>query len=219
MRRLVLARTTSRSSTVERKKGHSLYMPWSLSMFPAAICSLIAVPTPSQTGSCRRDWVHAKIQGMARSASMPPTLLLLGREPMLRALSSCSGVMARNRSTKAGVSKTMLRYTWQLLSASVSMRARDSCDGGSGGASVARRTDTVYLSMVCEAMEGRPKKRSITSPCTVTRIQPCTDPAGCDSVARYCGPPPLPTEPPRPWNRLSLMPYRMDNSTSASCAL
>ena len=40
--------------------------------------------------------------------------------------------------------------------------------------------------------------------CSVIRRVPWTDPGGCDCIARYMGPPPRPTVPPRPWNSVSL---------------
>ena len=40
--------------------------------------------------------------------------------------------------------------------------------------------------------------------CSVIRRVPWTDPGGCDWIARYMGPPPRPTVPPRPWNSVSL---------------
>jgi hypothetical protein len=55
-------------------------------------CSM-ASPTPSQTGRWKRVCVQAKIQGMARSVSMPPPVRrLAGREPMFIAPSSATGV-------------------------------------------------------------------------------------------------------------------------------
>mmetsp|Transcript_4918 Transcript_4918/g.10909 ORF Transcript_4918/g.10909 Transcript_4918/m.10909 type:complete len:266 (+) Transcript_4918:1153-1950(+) len=53
----------------------------------------------------------------------------------------------------------------------------------------------------------------------VTRSLPLMEPAGCERMARYCGPPPRPTDPPRPWKRLSLILWRAAISTSASWAL
>jgi hypothetical protein len=43
--------------------------------------------------------------------------------------------------------------------------------------------------------------------CTVTRMLPLMVLGGCDRMARWVGPPPRPTVPPRPWNSVSLMSY------------
>ena len=52
-----------------------------------------ASPAPSHTGRWKRVCVQAKIQGIARSVSMPPPALrLLGREPMFMVPSSATGV-------------------------------------------------------------------------------------------------------------------------------
>ncbi len=59
----------------------------------------------------KETWVHANIQGIARNVSMPPLApRLAGRDPILRPLSSCSGVMERKYSTKLGVSYTIFLY-------------------------------------------------------------------------------------------------------------
>ena len=52
-------------------------------------------------------------------------------------------------------------------------------------------------------MSGRPNFAWIISPCSVTRSVPSIEPGGCDRIARYVGPPPRPTLPPRPWNSVT----------------
>ena len=44
------------------------------------------------------------------------------------------------------------------------------------------------------------------STCSVMRREPCTLPGGCDWMARWEGPPPRPTVPPRPWNSVNFTP-------------
>jgi hypothetical protein len=41
----------------------------------------------------------------------------------------------------------------------------------------------------------------ITSPCSVIFTSPSTVPKGSAMIASYVGPPPRPTEPPRPWKK------------------
>mmetsp|Transcript_2993 Transcript_2993/g.10136 ORF Transcript_2993/g.10136 Transcript_2993/m.10136 type:complete len:255 (-) Transcript_2993:333-1097(-) len=57
------------------------------------------------------------------------------------------------------------------------------------------------------------------SPCSVTRRRPSTDPGGCDWMARYMGPPPRPTDPPRPWKRVSATPNSLHTFTISCCDL
>lgn len=46
-----------------------------------------------------------------------------------------------------------------------------------------------------------------------------TEPGGWDCMARYVGPPPRPILPPRPWKRVTLMPYSLQAATTSSWAL
>src|SRR5678815_2299903 len=58
-----------------------------------------------------------------------------------------------------------------------------------------------------------------TSPCSVMRILPCTDPAGCAAIARPSGAPPRLTEPPRPWKNTIGTPDSPPTRVSFRCAL
>jgi hypothetical protein len=57
-------------------------------------------------------------------------------------------------------------------------------------------------------MTGSPYLAKITSPCSVTLNRPFTEPGAWASTARPAGPPPRPSAPPRPWNRVSRIPRR-----------
>ena len=54
----------------------------------------------------------------------------------------------------------------------------------------------------------------MTSPCSVNLISPSRTPLGWATMASYVGPPPRPTEPPRPWN--SCMPTPACSNTGLS---
>ena len=58
----------------------------------------------------------------------------------------------------------------------------------------------------------------MTSPCSVILIWPSTDPHGSATSASYVGPPPRPTEPPRPWNKRSFTPCFIATSRRVRCA-
>ena len=65
------------------KKGHSLYICCNRGSLPASMYFCRARPFPSHTGRSSRVCVQAKIQGIARSVSMPPyARRLAGRLPM-----------------------------------------------------------------------------------------------------------------------------------------
>ena len=58
----------------------------------------------------------------------------------------------------------------------------------------------------------------MTSPCSVIFIAPSTDPHGSAMSASYVGPPPRPTDPPRPWNKQSFTPCFLATSRKDLCA-
>jgi len=58
-----------------------------------------------------------------------------------------------------------------------------------------------------------------TSPCSVMRILPWIEPAGCAAIARPVGAPPRLTEPPRPWKKAIGTPISFPTRVSLICAL
>src|SRR6202142_1314999 len=58
----------------------------------------------------------------------------------------------------------------------------------------------------------------MTSPCSVTLKRPSTDPGAWLSTARFAGPPPRPSAPPRPWNSVKVMPCRFAQAALAAWA-
>ena len=54
--------------------------------------------------------------------------------------------------------------------------------------------------------------------CSVMRREPCTLPGGCDWMARWEGPPPRPTVPPRPWNSVIFTPASLHTWTGRPAA-
>src|SRR6476646_3753915 len=46
----------------------------------------------------------------------------------------------------------------------------------------------------------------MTSPCSVSLRRASTEPGACPRIARFVGPPPRPSAPPRPWNRVRSTP-------------
>src|SRR4051812_46312578 len=58
----------------------------------------------------------------------------------------------------------------------------------------------------------------ITSPCSGILTWPSTVPDGSAMIASYVGPPPRPTEPPRPWKNVSRTPCRRATSRVRRCA-
>uniref|UniRef100_A0A7C9AN56 Uncharacterized protein n=1 Tax=Opuntia streptacantha TaxID=393608 RepID=A0A7C9AN56_OPUST len=94
------ANTISTKSIVTLKKGHMLYISLSKLRFRGSfsITYLNAAPKPSHTGRWNRVWVHAKIQGIARSDSIPPLGFLFdGRLPMFMRPYSVSGVTCNRK--------------------------------------------------------------------------------------------------------------------------
>ena len=62
-------------------------------------------------------------------------------------------------------------------------------------------------------MASWPYRAKITSPCSVTLNDPLTEPGAWASTAA-AGPPPRPSAPPRPWNRVSRMSCAAAHSVS-----
>src|SRR5699024_8237497 len=90
--------------------------------------------------------------------------------------------------------------------------------GTGGGNKVASNTEAKYKFKFCAATSGKPYLKRITSPCSVVRKRPATEPGGCDSIASWAGPPPRPTVPPRPWNNSSSICCCSHTATSSSWA-
>ncbi|BAD73102.1 unknown protein [Oryza sativa Japonica Group] len=219
-----LAKTISRRSMVTRKKGHSSYISRSVARPPpASLCCMAclnAAPKPSHTGRWNRVCVHAKIHGMARSDSMPPPGFRFdGRLPMFIRPYSVSGVAARKYSTKRGSWNTMERYSSVATVAMSSSRRRHSGFGDTGGFMPCSRVAAVNLCSVRKQRFSSPNDFSMTSPWTVTRSEPLTVFGGWDRMARWLGPPPRPTVPPRPWKMVSFTPCRSATPTISSWAL
>ena len=57
-----------------------------------------------------------------------------------------------------------------------------------------------------------------TSPCSVMRSSPVKLSMGWAKMARWVGPPPRPTVPPRPWKRRRVTPHSRATWCSARCA-
>ena len=66
-------------------------------------------------------------------------------------------------------------------------------------------------------MTGLPYRAKITSPCSVTLNRPSTEPGAWASTARPAGPPPRPSAPPRPWNRVSRTAWSAAQRASRAC--
>lgn len=95
-----MAKTISTRSRVTLKKGHSLYISRRVWMFLVSffMTCLKAAPKPSHTGRWNLVCVQEKIQGIARSDSMPPLGFLFdGRLPMFILPNSVSGVAYKGK--------------------------------------------------------------------------------------------------------------------------
>mmetsp|Transcript_3994 Transcript_3994/g.8631 ORF Transcript_3994/g.8631 Transcript_3994/m.8631 type:complete len:295 (-) Transcript_3994:1953-2837(-) len=214
-----LASTISTRSRVPWKKGQCSYISLRMSSLLSLIAASSASPMPSHTGRCRRVWVQAKIQGMARSVSMPPSLLrLAGREPMLRRPSSLTGVALLKYSTNSGLWNTMARYSLHEAAARRVIMLRHSSLGAGGGSMHASSTALVYRSRVLKHTSRSPHCCSMISPCTVTRRVPWMVPEGWLLMAMWVGPPPRPTVPPLPWNSTSFTPCSLATAVIFSWA-
>ncbi|MNC87254.1 hypothetical protein D3C83_29630 [compost metagenome] len=58
-----------------------------------------------------------------------------------------------------------------------------------------------------------------TSPCSVMRMRPLIEPAGCAAMARPVGAPPRLTDPPRPWKKEMGVFACSATRVNAACAL
>ena len=84
--------------------------------------------------------------------------------------------------------------------------------------SVASSTAASRISRLSSARLGSEYLSEMTSPCSVTFMTASTTPYGCAAIASPAGPPPRPTEPPRPWNSRSRTPCLAATSRSWRCA-
>ena len=97
----------------------------------------------------RRVWVQAKIQGMARSASIDPAARrLAGRDPMFILPSSLTGVAVEKKSMKRGSPRTTARYASHEEVDIAAIAARNAGLGGGAGSRDDSSTADVYRSSV-----------------------------------------------------------------------
>ena len=96
MSRSVLASVISTLDRNVRKKCHCSYISASTSPRPASRAAASPDPTPYQPGTIWRDCVQPNTHGIARSPDSPAPLSgrRAGRDPMLRSVSSSTGVDA-----------------------------------------------------------------------------------------------------------------------------
>ena len=132
---------------------------------------------------------------------------------------SSSGVAVRKYSTKLGFWNTTERYSLVETSAMESINPRHSGLGAIGGCMPCSRVAAVNRCSVRKQRCCSPNDCSMTSPWIVTRSLPLMVSGGWDRIARWVGPPPLPTVPPRPWNIVRRTPYCFATFTKSSCAL
>src|SRR5258708_37684360 len=67
-------------------------------------------------------------------------------------------------------------------------------------------------------MAGFEYRAKTTSPCSVTLKWPAIEPGAWARIARFAGPPPRPSAPPRPWNRVNRTPRLAAQRTSCAWA-
>ena len=84
--------------------------------------------------------------------------------------------------------------------------------------SVASSVEESRISRLSCANAGSEYLSEIVSPCSVSFIVALTVPKGVAMTASPAGPPPRPTDPPRPWNSRSRIPCRAATSRSCRCA-
>mmetsp|Transcript_1656 Transcript_1656/g.5218 ORF Transcript_1656/g.5218 Transcript_1656/m.5218 type:complete len:221 (-) Transcript_1656:244-906(-) len=214
-----LARTISTRSMVTSKKGHSRYISRRVSSLPAEMASCRAVPMPSQTGNPNLVWVHAKTQGIARRDSIPAFCFrLVGLLPMFILPISVSGVAVLKYLMNLGSLYTTLLNLSQDTRLRSSIRSFHSCLGTGGASSECSRVAEVYRSSVLKHTLVSAKDCSMISPCTVILRLPLMVPAGWDRIARWRGPPPLPTVPPLPWKKVRATPNSLATSVRSTWA-
>lgn len=113
---------------------------------------------------------------------------------------------SRKYSTNLGSWKTIDLYSSVATTAMSSINARHSGFGETGGCMPCSSVAAVKRCSVLKQRCSSPNECSITSPCTVTRSEPWMVSGGWERMAKWVGPPPLPTVPPRPWNMVSFTP-------------
>ena len=149
-----------------------------------------------------RDCAHENTHGIARKSSIRwEGLRDEGREPMFNCEISLMGVAARKKSVKPSVSYTNFRYA-KKLNCDISLIAvSNSAQSAVSPTSFATASmdAATSVSKLRKPISGSAYFAPMTSPCSVKRILPVIQPAGCAKMASYDGPPPRPTEPPRPW--------------------
>ena len=106
-----------------RKNGQSRYMRCSMLTRAASVPNASkAAPAPYHPGNRMRHWLQLNTHGIARRSSMRSDAVReAGRLPTVIELISRTGVMARKRVTKPGVSYTRLRYAFSDAADSSSM--------------------------------------------------------------------------------------------------
>jgi hypothetical protein len=80
--------------------------------------------------------------------------------------------------------------------------------------SVASSVEASRISRLSCARAGSEYLSEIVSPCSVSFMEALTVPNGVAKTASPAGPPPRPTDPPRPWNSRSRTPWRAATSRS-----
>ena len=222
---LLLASTMSMFASRAWKNGHSRYMACSIAM-PSSGCAasqaLTAVPKPYQPGSIRRHCAQLNTQGIARRSSMLRVCLReAGRLPMFSVGDLGDRPWTPRSSARSPASRRPGRgrpgRRWPT--APPWRRGTPRAAPPSGWSSVASSVAAARVSRLRRPTSGLAYLPAITSPCSVMRIWPCTAPPGWARIAWWLGPPPRPTEPPRPWNRRSLMPCRRKTSIRPISAL
>jgi hypothetical protein len=154
---------------------------------------------------------------------MPPSWRrLAGREPSRRREISSTGVTALKKRTKSG---SRGRGAVGALGA-VGHRLHDprwrSARGGVRRAAspspVATSAALVVSSSSRWAISATAYLAASTSPCSVIFSRPPTVPGGSARIATFVGPPPRPSDPPRPWKKTHEASWRRRTAAVRSCA-
>ena len=192
---------------------------------PASRAARSPLPSPNQPGTTIRVCVQPNTHGIARrssnvGASRPGRRD--GREPTFSSPSSSTGVAEEKNRGSPGC-PTSARYAVRAASlttfiaasqrSSVAPSMRDDWCSSVASSTAARR-----ISRLSWARAGSEYLSETTSPCSVSFIVASTVPNGADSTASAAGPPPRPTEPPRPWNSRSRTPCLAPMSRSCRWA-